>query len=265
MDPYSIATAILILLVALAFSPLGLGGGVLYVPILHYIAGWSIIEAILGSLTLVMAVAIGSGLAHTQEGHAKVEVARAGKLSAVPFAIVGTGLAWLSIEYVSDMVIKVLAAIIMLLIIVLTIKRSLGNGKDVSGSMENLGRYKKWAAFGGISSGFLGIGGGTIYVTLHRTVVGLDTRTSAGTSYLIEVAVVPVALVSHILLDQSLPDVYANIGLLAAIFVPLAVFGVAWTSARFAIKHLPTKVLTTAFLIAVSISLCRYLWDIVGF
>lgn len=264
MEATAILTITLLLLVAFVFSPLGLGGGVLYVPILHYIAGWSIVEALLGSLTLVMMVALGSGMAHTKEGHAMVDIAKIGRLSAVPFAIVGTGLAWLSIEYVSDMVIKVLAASIMLAIIILIVYRSLGNGENTSGSMDNLGRYKKWAAFGGISSGFLGIGGGTVYVTLHRTVVGLDARTAAGTSYLVEIAVVPVALVSHIILDQSLSGLYANIGFFAAVFVPLAVFAIAWTGARFAIKHLPTNLLTIAFLIAVSISLCRYLWDIAG-
>ena len=55
MEPLAIA---LILLVALLFSPLGLGGGVLYVPILHYVAGWTLVESLLASLTLVWMVAM---------------------------------------------------------------------------------------------------------------------------------------------------------------------------------------------------------------
>ena len=58
MDPYSITAAVLILLVALTFSPLGLGGGVLYLPILLYIAEWPVSQAILGSLSMVWMVAI---------------------------------------------------------------------------------------------------------------------------------------------------------------------------------------------------------------
>ena len=101
----------LILIVAFAFSPLGLGGGVLYLPILHYIAGWTIVDSILGSLSMVWMVALGSSIAHTKSGHADKEVAKNGRKTAVPAAVIGTVIAWLIIEHVSDMVIKAFAAI----------------------------------------------------------------------------------------------------------------------------------------------------------
>ena len=44
-------TAIAILFfiaVAVVFSPLGLGGGVLYVPIFHYILEWDFLESVIG-------------------------------------------------------------------------------------------------------------------------------------------------------------------------------------------------------------------------
>ena len=46
-------------MVAVAFSPLGLGGGILYVPIMHYMLDWEIKEAIVASLTLVLMVSFG--------------------------------------------------------------------------------------------------------------------------------------------------------------------------------------------------------------
>ena len=52
MDSSLLLAVIIILIIAFCFSPLGLGGGVLYMPVLHYLADWPIPEAILGSLTL---------------------------------------------------------------------------------------------------------------------------------------------------------------------------------------------------------------------
>ena len=42
MDIGIIIALFLIIVTAFLFSPLGLGGGVLYMPILHYLVGWNI-------------------------------------------------------------------------------------------------------------------------------------------------------------------------------------------------------------------------------
>ena len=63
-------TAIAILFfiaVAVVFSPLGLGGGVLYVPIFHYILEWDFLESVIGSLSLVFMVTLGSCLLYTSD------------------------------------------------------------------------------------------------------------------------------------------------------------------------------------------------------
>ena len=250
----------LILLVALLFSPLGLGGGVLYVPILHYVAGWTLVESLLASLTLVWMVAMSSSLAHHQEKHVDVIVAKAGRISAVPAAVLGTILAWLIIEHVSEMLLKAIAATILLFVI----ERNLSSSEKISGSKEYLGKYRLGAAGGGLASGLLGIGGGAIYVTLNRRLAGLDMRTAAGTSYLIGAAVAPVAIVSHIFINGSLPKLLESSGTTLAIVLPIAAFATAFFGAKTAIKYLPTKTIRITFLVAVSLSVVRYLWDILG-
>ena len=240
------------------FSPLGLGGGVLYVPILHYIAEWSIIDSILGSLTMVLSVAIGSSLAHSREGHADTRIANAGRITAIPAAIVGAIISWLVIEYVSDVVIKVLAAAILIFVI----ERAFRTPKEFESVDEKLGLYKVGTAFGGLSSGMLGIGGGAIIVTLNRSLIGMDFRKSAGTSYLIEATVVPVALITHILIDDSFSSVFDNVGIIAVILMPLLGLSASYFGAKFSIKYLPMNIVTIAFIAAISLSLARYLWDI---
>jgi uncharacterized membrane protein YfcA len=231
---------------------------VLFVPILHYIGGWPLVEAIIASLAMVWMVALGSSFAHSGEGHANKEVANAGRLTAIPAAIIGTFLAWLVVEYVSVLVIKVIAAAILIYVI----ERNLRPSEKVTGGVEVLTKYKIGCAFGGLASGLLGIGGGAVYVTINRRMAGLDIRSAAGTSYLIGAAVVPVALLSHILIDGTLPDVYHRTGMLAAITVPALAFCSSYFGAKNAIKYLPINIVKWVFLIAVSASLARYLWDI---
>ena len=51
MEPATILAIFLIFMTGLIFSPLGLGGGVIFMPILHYLLGWEIKIAILGSVS----------------------------------------------------------------------------------------------------------------------------------------------------------------------------------------------------------------------
>ena len=79
--------------VAVVFSPLGLGGGVLYVPIFHYILEWDFQESVIGSLSLVFMVTLGSGLAHSKSGNAHKEAVKLVRITAAAAAIVVTLLA----------------------------------------------------------------------------------------------------------------------------------------------------------------------------
>jgi len=102
MDPTIIFAIALLLFVALIFSPLGLGGGVLYVPIFLYLLDWDVRESITGSLSLVFMVALGSSLSHKKSGHAATTVANAGRITAIPFAVVGTILAGILLDKVGE-------------------------------------------------------------------------------------------------------------------------------------------------------------------
>jgi len=261
IDSTLLLAAIIILIIAFAFSPLGLGGGVLYMPIMHYLCGWSLPEAILGSLTMVWMVALGSSIAHVKDGHADKEVANAGRTTAVPSAVVGTIISWLIISFISGMVIKIIASVILIIVI----ERNLRPRKRVTVSSHNISLYKKGAAVGGLASGLLGIGGGAIYVTLNRRIIGMDIHKSSGTSYLIGAAVVPVAIISHIFIEQSHFAVYEKVGIVAALVMLISVFIAAYVGARFAIRNLPEKMIRATFVTAISATLLRYLWDMVSY
>ena len=72
------------------FAPLGLGGGPLFAPLLHYGLGWEINGALLiVSLALSATVAWGSGLRHRKEGHISDERFKQSLGGALPGAILG--------------------------------------------------------------------------------------------------------------------------------------------------------------------------------
>ena len=74
--------------------------------------------------------------------------------------------------------------------------------------------------------------------------------------------VVPVAIVSHLIFNPTLIDEISKFNTLT-LALPLIVLVTAWAGAKTAIRVLPQDVLTYPYLIAVGISLLRYLIDLV--
>jgi len=268
MDTVTIAALILILLTAFSFSPLGLGGGALFVPILHYIVGFDLHLAIVGSLILVWSVSLGSRLAHEHDGFADLKSARKGIATAMPGAVLGALLAFMLIENVSPLVVKAVAAGILTWVIMRAAKKleQEANGDpeptviEVEG--DALTKYRAGCLAGGAASGMLGIGGGAVFVTIHREFLGLDAHRAAGTSYIIESWMVPVGIITHLFVNGTGSDLIAQVGNPLYIALPIAVAVTAWFGAHYAIVHLPVRLITMGFIGAVGLSITRYLWDI---
>jgi uncharacterized membrane protein YfcA len=260
---------LLILMTAFMFAPLGLGGGVLYVPIFLFVFEWDIHLALVCSLILVWMVSLGSRVAHLKGGYAVISVGQKGIIAALGGAIVGAFLAALFINWMGDMSIKILASFLLVWVIYSTVKKltnennGSGNGEAETPEVEGriLRMYRAGCFGGGAASGLLGIGGGAIFMTLHRSALGFKQHQAAGTSYIIETWMVPMGILAHLLIDESGRAVLETLGLYL-VPICLIVAGTAWLGARTAIKLLPQRVLTYPFIIAVVASLIRYLIDI---
>jgi uncharacterized membrane protein YfcA len=263
MDPDIILAVFLIFMTGLIFSPLGLGGGVIFMPILHYLLGWEIKVAILGSLILVWSVAMGSQIAHNRQGFGDIKMAQKGSLFAIPGAIIGTIIGYLLIEIISDISIKIMALSIVSWILYKAIIRML-NREDITGEAIGEMNEKYWSIgvfFGGMSSGLLGIGGGGIFVTTNRNYGGFDTKSASGTSFMLAAMVVPTAIISHIIIDGSAAQIY-ELATAYAIIIPFLVASLSFTGAKYAINYLPVKTITSLFIIIISFSMIKYTQEI---
>ena len=107
---------VLVFTVGFLFAPLGLGGGMLFVPILHYVAGWPISgELILTSLMLTGVVAWGSGLVHRKEGLMDENMVKVALRGAIPGAVLGAIIVSLLDEKFENVKISKLLAYLLLL------------------------------------------------------------------------------------------------------------------------------------------------------
>ena len=269
MEIELIISITLVLMSAFMFAPLGLGGGVIYVPIFLFILEWEIHLALVSSLILVWMVSLGSRAAHRKGGYAIEEVAKKGTPAALVGAVAGTLLASLFIQQLGDASIKILASFLLIWVLYSTIKKmtkQLQNHRnddydipDVEGKLLTF--YRTGCFGGGVASGFLGIGGGAIFVTIHSSVLGFRQHQAAGTSFIIESWMVPMGIISHLVIDKTGFEIWETFGIY---LLPICaiVSATSWLGARVAIKMLPQRVLTYPFIIAVAASLARYLIDI---
>jgi len=249
----------LVFCVGFLFAPLGLGGGMLFVPILHYVAGWPIGgELILTSLMLTGVVAWGSGLVHHRESFIDIDVAKIALSGAMPGAVLGAVIVSLLNDQL-DFGFKTVTLCVVGWANYKTWMKMKPQGANTSESDEIVLRkthVRIGAGFGGLASSSLAIGAGAIYIPVLHQYGGLRSRKAIGTSLGTMMFVVPIAIISHaILLQGELPD------WIWLCTLPIAVFSGATTGARFGLR-VDDDVILKIFLGLLTIIFARYAIDI---
>lgn len=255
---------VLILAVVTLFSPIGLGGGLLYVPIFHYVGGLELSAAIIASLSVVFCVAAGSGLAHSKSRLVDADRVKEAASFAIPTAFFGAILTIWIIDEIDERIIKFLALLLTAWVLWSTYIH-LRDESVKGGTQEYVSTpYRSVCATGGLASGMLGIGGGALYVTANRNWGGMSVKQSAGTSFIIAMCVQPFAFSSHLLFGNGFQILLDEVGLIAYVVMLILAGGVSFNSGNFAIRNLSEKIITRIFVFMVSLSLLRYLADIIG-
>lgn len=255
--------------IAFLFAPVGMGGGMLFAPLLHYVADWPIDETLLAvSLILTWSVSIGSGLRHRKEGMFDDAATK----SALSGAIVGAILGVLIVNALGDdldTVFKVLSVAMLVWALRKTYRKMNTTQSTEVNETESVatihqGPLRLGAGVGGALSSVLGVGAGVIYVPVLQQSANLDPRRSIGSSLNIMMVVVPIAILA--LLTTSPSGLFGTLRGQAAWFYALpfmAYFG-ATSGAKFGLKHISTKNIMTVFMVLVAVVLVRYVIDVAG-
>ena len=197
----SILIVLGVLGIGFLFAPLGLGGGILYVPLFHYVGGWEIDQKlIIVSLLLSAITSYGSGLEHRKKSYIDDELTGIALWGAIPGAMIGVFFVMITgTEFKS--IFKVLSVIVVGFVIFKMIRKLNSESSDskLEGEVQ-IGKMTSLCAFGGFLSSVMAIGAGMIYVPAMKFFGNLETRKSIGSSLNIMMVVVPFAIVAHFML-----------------------------------------------------------------
>jgi len=262
--------AIGVFLIAFTFAPVGMGGGLLFVPLLHYIGGWEIDGALIAvSLTLTCVVSYGSGLAHRKEGHVSDDAVKSGLFGAVPGALLGVGIVLL-LGSNFDLIFKILSALMLIWSFRKTMKK-LSSSKKKEDSNEVVDGespgiihipLRIGSGIGGMLSSILAIGAGVIYVPVLQQYAQLPTRKSIGSSLHLMMVVVPVAIITHLFFIDSSDWKTLEDNMIFLAMLPVLTYVGAKLGALFGMKYISSENILRVFLLLVGIVLVKYILDI---
>ena len=257
-----------VVFVAFVFAPVGLGGGMLFVPLLHYIGNWPIDGTLLAvSLVLTWAVSIGSGLKHQKEGFVHAAAANSARYGAVMGALIGVGIV-VALGDRLDGVFKMLSIVMLVWALNRTWKKRKRGGplEEHDGKVGDIRhlQLRVGSSIGGALSAVLGIGAGVIYVPVLQQQAGLGPRTAIASSLSIMMVVVPVAIATLLL---TAPE-----GLVEELrtqpwwlyLLPLLAVGGATAGAKFGIERISKENIMNIFMALVAIVLVRYVLDVLS-
>ena len=259
-----VVTVALVLLgsgfIGFLFAPLGLGGGLLFAPLLHYGLGWDIDGALLiVSLGLSATVAWGSGLRHRKEGHVSDERFKQSLVGALPGAIIGVVIV-ASFSGSFDVIFKSLSLVFVTWAIIKTLRSK--PSQTPSEKEPNMFPLRAGVASGGLLSSVLAIGAGAIYVPVLRAYGGLESRRAIGTSLHIMMVVLPLSVMTHfVALDSTQRDVLAS-HLLLIFTLPMVVIVAANLGARFGIAKVSEQRIMHLFVAVLFVIGVRYVLDL---
>lgn len=250
-------------MIGFLFAPLGLGGGILYVPLLHYIGGWDLDQTlIIVSLLLTTITSYGSGLEHRKQSYVDDRLIRVALRGAIPGAIIGVVFVFISGTQYKSMF-KILSVVVVGFVIYKMVMRIRHQSKSAGAYREvQHSKLTGMSAFGGFLSSVMAVGAGIIYVPAMKFFGNLNTRTSIGSSLNVMMVVIPIAIITHFLLLSS-----AQVEILKAEFWLLAVlvlvnFIGAKSGAIIGFKLFDESQLVKLFIAVLSITWLNYMFDL---
>lgn len=264
--PLLVIQAVLIFAVAFIYSNLGLGGGLLFVPILLSTGVPSKDLAVPISLTLTIMTAVSSVVNHHRRGLVDFHLGKLLVAGALLGAAIGT---FFTLRVLNEETFKAFFGGVLLLFGAYMVRDWVKNARSVdedNDTMLTQPRVMATAAAtagSGFLSGSMGIGGGLLNVPLLVYVLGRKTRKAIGTSSLLIIPTAAVgfaAYVAGLALQPSgftVPEAY----LVIPILMPVVFVG-SYLGSRWGLEKLKTRSVALIFIIVLLIAAGKLLYDL---
>ena len=225
-------------------SIIGLGGGIIIVPVLTFL-GFTPTVAASNSLFAVFSNAVASSISYAKQKRIEYSIGiRLGLLS-IPGSVLG---AFISAE-ITPTLFKILFGLILIAASIYIYSK-----RKIESSGSNKSKQIMVFAFGasffaGIISGLFGVGGGIIFVPLMVIFMGLMMKNAAPTSQFILLFAASSAMITHGLLGH--PEYVQALLLAAGAFVG----GIVGARLSLEIKESRLKILIMVVMIAAAVKL----------
>lgn len=242
---------------------IGIGGGVITIPVLSILFGKDIHLAQAASMNVVVFVAVPAAIRHFKQG----ELPRGLLKYIIPFGVIGIIVGVFSSNHIPDDEMMLIFGLFLLYVIVVNILKLLGRKRETTHDEARIS-VARGAAVGtsaGFGAGLLGIGGGLITVPLAQHICRLTLphaiAISAGLMCFTSIigAVVKDATLHTLSDSASGASLRLGEALQIAIWIfPTAIIG-AWMGAR--LTHiLPIKWIRGVFVIVLAAGAAKMLW-----
>ncbi len=254
--------------VAFIYSNLGLGGGLLFVPImLGFSVGNSKIVAAI-SLTLTVMTAASSTINHRRKGYVDLPLGRVLVVGTLIGALLGSTL---HIGFISEDVFKVIFIAILVFFGALMLRDWIKNPHTVDvddDSKLNPRRLTETTAAmvgSGFLSGLAGVGGGLLNVPIIRFLTGRRTRKAIGTSSLLIMPTAAFGFLLYLLLLSLQPTGFAipSQFVLIPILMPFVFVG-ALLGSRIGLATLKTRTVALIFILVVFVAAVQLVLELYG-
>lgn len=225
-------------------SMIGLGGGIVVVPVLTFF-GFSPALAASNSLFAAFSNAVASSVSYAKQNRIEYSIGLKFGLLAIPGTILG---AFISHDITSSLF-KILFGIVLIVSSVYIFSRRKIEPKERNLSKQIMILATGASFFAGIISSLFGIGGGIVFVPLMVIVVGLSMKIAAPTSQFILLFVSASGMAVHALLGH--PDFYQ------ALLLAIGAFGGGLVGSRvsLAMEEKKLRILVTIVMVAAAIKL----------
>ncbi len=254
--------------VAFIYANLGLGGGLLFVPILLStgITNHNVATPISLSLTIMTAAA--SVINHRRKGY--VDVRLGGRLIAGPILGALAGAAF-SLAILTDASFKLFFASILVIFAAIMVRdwalnrRSADEDDDAKLSDSKVAGTSLAMAGSGFISGSMGVGGGIMNVPLLVYVLGRRPRKAIGVSSLLIVPTAAVGFLAYLLDLSFRPTGFAipSDFVLIPILMPVVFVG-AFVGSRWGLERLKARSVALLFILVLYIAAAKLVLDILG-
>ncbi len=245
---------------------LGVGGGIVIVPVLYSMLGTLEIHedlaikiAVATSLATIVVTSVSSSRSHYKRGNVDLELLRAWGPWIVIGVLVGTGLATIAKGWLMTLTFGIVAFLVAINMFVRA------SNSRLLPDFPNSAVKRGCGALVGVFSAIMGIGGGTLSVPI-LTAFGFDIKRSVGTAAAIGFLIAVPATLGYVIGGWSSEDLppfsigYVNVIAFIAL-VPLTSL-CAPLGARLA-HALPASILGYAFAVFLLLTSVRMLWSVV--